>query len=285
MKLGAWKRVLEEPVTSLALGEPKVAALGADPWIFEGGAWKKIALPDRVRPATGERDDGRIFFGRDDKPRIMGVRHRAAGPSQLYLRFRNGRWAEERGEIAKLRDAPVQAMFGVLGHADPEVVCKVTDDCIIKRRTGWKMIRAGAASFRVELHGGVAWALLPDAVARLDDDRAWKRFAPPAGVTEPSGVWARGDELWIADAKAGVLHHLRAGAWTTEPTPAPSPRGMWGDAANDLWLATATGLCHFDGTRWSLVDGPTGALSEVYGRGGEVWAAGDAGVWMRAAEK
>lgn len=269
-------------MTSLALGEPRVAVLGPDPWIFEKGAWKKIALPDRIRPADGERHEGRIFFGRDDRPRIMGTRHRPTGPSQLYLRYRNERWNEERAEIAKLRDPPPQGMWGVLGHADPEVVCKVGDECIIKRRTGWKMMPAGSASPRVELHGGVAWAIHPDAVARLDGDSAWLPLRPPAPFVKPGGVWGTKDEVWVSSPTTDELHRFHGGAWTTIASPVAGPRGMWGSSPSDVWLAGAGGLAHFDGTSWSRVAGPKGPLAEVYGRDGEIWAAGESGVWVRA---
>ena len=281
VSLGAFVRSLAVPVRSLALGEPRVAALGDVPWMLENGVWKQLSIPERVRPKAGERDDGRIFFGRDDRPRIMGTRTRSDGAAQLYLRFRNGAFADERGEIAKLGHPPAAGMFGVLGHADPEVVCKIGDECIIKRRTGWKMIRAGSESPRIELHGGVAWALLADGVARLDDDRAWTTFRPREPLRDVGGAWGRGDEVWIAETGAARLHHLENGAWTTIDAPFPSPRGMAGASRDDLWLAGATGLAHFDGALWSRVEGPSGPLAEVYGRGSEIWAGGESGVWVR----
>ncbi len=283
MSLGVFRRELPEAVVSLALGETRSAALGEDAWLHEKGSWRRIAIPEKLRFRQGDGEGGRIFFGRDDRTRIMGTRMRDGKPSQLYLRHRNDQWREERNEIAKLRDPPPQGMWGVLGHADPEVVCKVGDECIIKRRSGWKMMPAGTTSPRVELHNGVAWALRPDAVERLEEDRRWVTVGAPAPFRDPGGVWALGDDLWVSEPTSGKLHHRRDNAWSSEASPVGAPRGFWGTARDDVWLAGATGLAHFDGKVWARVEGPTGPLQEVHGRGCEVVAAGPAGVWARRA--
>lgn len=276
---GAFTHEITVPIVSIAMGEPRVAALGAEPWILEKGSWTKLPYPDHIRATLREGAEGRIFFGRDDRPRVMGVRQHKGHAAQLYLRQRDGVWADASGEIGKLRDLPAQALFGVLGHADPEVVCKIDDDCIIKRRTGWKMLRAGSIRTRIDLQGGVAWAIYPDSVARLEDDKRWVTVGAPAPFRDPGGLWARGDEVWVSEPVSGRLFHLREGAWASEPAPFASPRGLWGPARDDIWLAGAGGLAHYDGSRWSIVAGPTGPLSEVDGRPGEVWAAGESGVW------
>lgn len=268
-------------MVSLALGETRAAALGDEVWLHEKGAWKKTAIPEKLRFRNGDGEGGRIFFGRDDRPRIMGARLRDGKPSQLYLRYRNDRWQAERNEIAKLRNPPPQAMWGLLGHLDPEVVCKVDDECIIKRRSGWKMMPSGSASPRVELHNGVAWLLRNGAVERLIDDRRWEVVGAPAPFKEPGGVWALGEDVWVSEPATGKLHHWQGGRWTSEVSPVEGPRGFWGAAGADVWLAGATGLAHFDGKSWARVEGPTGPLAEVYGRGSEIWAAGKGGVWVR----
>jgi hypothetical protein len=268
-------------VHSLALGEPRVAALGDDPFLFENGTFRKVALPAKLRPAAGQRDEGRIFFGRDDRMRIMGIRFRETGREQLYLRHRDGEWKIERNEIAKLRDPPPEGMWGVLGHADPEVVCKIGDECIIKRRTGWKMIPAGKTSPRVELHAGVAYALREDGVERLEGDKRWVPLGAPAPFKGPGGVSPIGDELWVSEPATGTLFHLRDGKWASEPSPVGAPHGLFAASRTDVWLAGDAGLAHYDGATWSRVAGPTGPLAEVQGREGEVWAAGQTGVWVR----
>jgi hypothetical protein len=281
VSLGSFTRELSVPVFSLALGEARAAALGEEAWLQEKGTWRKIPIPEKMRFSRDKREEGRIFFGRDDRPRIMGIRRREGKPSQLYLRYRNERWNEERNELAKLRDPPPQGLWGVLGHADPELVCKVGDDCIVKRRSGWKMMRAGEESPRVELHSGVAWALRAGSVERLEEDRRWVAVGAPAPFRDPGGVWALGEELWVSEPATGKLHRWSGGQWTSEPSPVGEPRGFWGTSREDVWLAGAGGLAHHDGKEWAQVEGPEGPLSEVYGRNQEVWAAGESGVWVR----
>ncbi len=283
VKLGVFTQVLAGRFASIAVGERRVAALGDEPVMLEGGRWSPRPLPARLRPRNGERDEARIFFGRDDLPRLLGTRLGPDGEAPIYLRFRDGAWREEHKEIGRLREAPLRGLFGVLGHADPEVVCKVGDICLIKRRTGWKNLPAGPARERIELSGGVAWALREGAVARLDGDATWTVMKPPGSAGAIGGVWSAGDEVWVSEPGSARLHHFHAGAWTDEPAPFADPRGFWGPSRADVWLAGGGGLAHYDGARWSRVEGPRGAVAEVAGRGAEVWAAGDAGVWMRAA--
>lgn len=278
--LGVFAHELSEPVVSLALGEQRAAALGEEPWLQEKGKWRKISFPERLRPESGAHD-ARIFFGRDDKPRIMGARRRDGQVAQLYLRYRFEKWIEERNEVAKLLEAPPQPLFGILGHADPEVACKVGSLCIIKRRTGWKTMPPGPGAPRVELHEGVPWALYPDAIARLDGDQRWLTVGAPAPFHAPGGVYAAGRELWVSEPAAGKLHHHDGQGWRSLSAPVSGPRGMWGTGPHDVWLAGDGGLVHFDGSSWKRVAGVEGPVAEVYGRGEEIWAAGGAGVWSR----
>jgi hypothetical protein len=278
--LGRCAREVQAPVVSLALGEARAAALSDEPWIHERGAWRRIPIPEKLRIHADRGDTARIFFGRDDRPRLMGTRRRDGAPSILYLRFRNDQWREEPNELAKLRNPPAQGLWGVLGHADPEVVCKIDDGCIIKRRSGWKQMPAGSLSPRVELHHGVAWALRAGHVERLDEDRRWTDIGAPAPFREPGGVWAQGDEVWVSEPATGRLHRWDGKSWSSEQAPVSEPRGFWGSSPRDLWLAGAEGLARHDGQRWSLVEGTAGPLQEVHGRGREVWAAGSAGVWV-----
>jgi hypothetical protein len=264
---------------SLAVGEKRVAAWGEDIALFDGAAWTSIPLPPKLRAKDGERDEVRIHFGRDDMPRLMGARLGPSGDAAIYLRYRGGAWKQDRKEIGSLLDAPTRGLFGVLGHADPEVVCKPGDRCIVKRRTGWKTIPAGPARERVELAGGSAWALREGAIARLDADATWTVVKVPGATGPIGGVWAAGDELWVSEPGAARLHHRKGGAWSTEPAPFASPRGLAGPSPDDVWVAGEAGLAHFDGARWSRVEGPRGPLAEVALRGREVWAAGESGVW------
>ena len=99
-------------------------------------------------------------------------------------------------------------------------------------------------------------------------DRARQSFNRPHAPLSPLSI-------------RGLLHRWSGGRWTSEPSPVEGPRGFWGTSREHLWLAGAGGLAHHDGSAWVRVEGPTGPLTEVHGRGDEVWAAGPVGVWVR----
>lgn len=279
--LGTFAHELDEPVVSLGIGDPKVAVLGVEPWLYTVGKWKKIAFPEKFKPAGGQPYNGRIFFGRDDRVRIMGTREKDGHAAQLYLRHRNDIWIEEKKEVAKLLDPPAQPLWGILGNADPEVACKLDDICIVKRRSGWKTMPAGPGTPRVDLFDGVAWAMHPDSVAKLEKDKRWITIGSPAPFKNATGFAASGDEVWVGEETNDKLHHFRNGVWTTEPSPVSGPRGMWATTREDVWLAGVGGLAHYDGKTWSRVNGPLGPLVEVQGRDADVWAVGKTGVWAR----
>jgi hypothetical protein len=288
--LGDFVNELAKPVFSLALGRPKVAALGSSGWLSTGGKWQELPFPEALSPGMAA-DGTRIFFGRDDLPRVMGARLEKGGgeatgtKEQVYLRFRQGRWLAEKHEVGRLLGKPKKALWGVLGHADPEVACKADDVCIIKRLTGWKTIPAGPGTPRVDLWDGVAWALAPDHVARLAGDATWDTVGASAPFTQAEGFCVVGTELWVSEPSMDKLHHHRDGVWSTTPAPTKEPRGLWASRPDDVWLAGREGLFHFDGTSWAHVRGPAGPLREVQGRvaENEIWAAGESGVWSRRA--
>ncbi len=95
--LDGLSQVVSEPVVSPGVDTQKgrVGALCADgkqSFMDAGQGWQAMSTPERLRPAEGERDEARIYFGRDNQPRIMGSRFGADGPRQLYLRFHRGVW-------------------------------------------------------------------------------------------------------------------------------------------------------------------------------------------------
>lgn len=276
--LGVFTHELDEAISSIALGEKRAAALGAEAWLADKDRLQKIALPATLRP-SGE-GTARIFFGRDDLPRIMGTRLHEGGAAQLYARYRGGRWIAEKSEVGRLLSPPAKSLWGVLGHADPEVACKHDDVCIIKRLTGWKTIPAGGGTPLVELFGGVAWALHPNHVAKLEQDTRWVDVGGAAPFQNATGLAVIGDDVWISEASADKLHRFVAGAWTTERSPVREPRGMWAFARDDLWLTSAEGLAHHDGKTWSLVQGVRAPVSEIRARGKEIWVGGRSGVWV-----
>jgi hypothetical protein len=269
-----FRRVLDARVHSLALGEaPRVAALGGDAWLDTGKGFAVMPKPPR---ATA---DVAIFFGRDNAPRLMGFERGDGGDLSVYLRWQKGGWQRGASEIGRLAGAK-GALYGVLGDADPEVVCKVGEVCIIKRRTGWTTIDAPPGRPHVVLSGSVPIAFDGSQVLRLEKD-GFRSLGEGLPFAHADALVALGDaELWVAERRDGALHHLSAGKWSRDASPISGPRALWASGAADVWLVGDGGVAHHDGQRWSRVEGVKGALEVVTGRSeSEVWLAGASGVW------
>ena len=260
-----------------------MAALADEPWVKDRGDWKRVPIPAAYRPGAGERDEARIFFGRDDRPRLMGTRRRAGGePDRIvYLRLKPEGWQPALYEIGRLGSPTVPGgMFGVLGHADPEVVCKVGDVCIIKRRTGWTTVDSGPAAAEVKLCGSDAWGLYPDALAQMTD-AGWQRLPGPVPWTRPTGFWAvDASDIWVSEAAAGKLFHYDGQVWSEHPSVIDRPCELWASASADVWLVGGGGSAHFDGSAWSRVTGLSGPLAQIEGTSKhDLWVGGGAGLW------
>jgi hypothetical protein len=278
-----FERELEVEVRSIGLGERRMAALADEPWVKDRGDWKRVPIPAAYRPGAGERDEARIFFGRDDRPRLMGTRRRAGGePDRIvYLRLKPEGWQPALYEIGRLGSPTLPGgMFGVLGHADPEVVCKVGDVCIIKRRTGWTTVDSGPGEAAVKLCGSEAWGLYPDALARMTD-AGWQRLPGSVPWRQPTGFWAVDEsDIWVSEASAGKLFHYDGQTWTEHVAVIAGPRELWASAADDLWLVGEGGSAHFDGHKWARVKGLPGPLTQIEGSSAsDVWVGGGAGLW------
>jgi hypothetical protein len=270
VELLAFERVLDAPVHSLALGGKgmRFAALGADAWLDK----KKL-------PAPASQTEGiQIYFGRDDQPRLMGFQ----GTDSVYLRWRGGGWQRGAAEIGKLGAGTRAPLFGVLGYDDPEVVCKVGEQCIIKRLTGWTTVDAPKGRPEVVLASKRAWAFEGASILQLDKDKeGFRPLAEKTTFTRASGLWAASaTDIWVSEASADALHRFDGKEWKREASPVAGPHALWATGPNDIWLAGDGGAAHFDGKSWSRVKGASDAVSEVTGRSAdEVWLAGKSGVW------
>lgn len=288
VKRGSWKRELEMPASSIGVGKRRVAVLTMDgeryasAFMREGDKWSDLKVPERMLASAGERDELRIWFGRDDRPRVMGTRYRPDGSGEMvYLRFK-GNWRDKAGEIGRLDSPPEAPLFGILGHDDPEVVCKLGDTCIIKRLTGWTMIPPPPEILRVELAGTGAVGIGRTTAWRLAKE-GWEPLsaAPVPWKSAPAGLWASADgPVWVAEPGRDLLHHWSGATWTSHPSPQNEPQALWGASPDDVWLAATEGPAHWDGARWSRLLEPTGAFEDVRGGfEGEIWLVGPAGVW------
>jgi hypothetical protein len=272
-----FERRLSVPVSSIALGEgSRIAVLGDVPYVGDANGLRPLPFPNALRAKPNERDEVRIFFGRDNEPRVMGARRSDAGESSVYFRHTSNGWKDGREEIGQLGGTTRGALWGVLGSADPELVCRVGSVCIIKRTSGWTTAPAGTAPRRVELLGGVLWGLDATGLANIDA-RGWVLAIPAPAWSEPRAFWASGKEAWVATDNA--LFHFRGDAWSQEPTPTSEPRAFWATGASSVWLVGKGGAAHFDGQAWRPLAIP-GPLSVIRGRSdAEVWVGGDVGLF------
>jgi len=274
----SFRRVETTPVVSLGVGKPpKVAFLGSgEALIGEGKGLSRVPVGD----APSAELSIEIFFGRDDQPRLMGTRRTpASGKAQAYYRrYKGGRFQPEPSELGPLAggDGP---LYGVLGHADPEVVCRPGLFCLVKRTTGWSRAPAHSVPVRVVLAGGTAWALHPDRIERLEKDR-WVPIVPERTFGDPSALFVDSDGApWVVESKSDAVTRLVKGGWETTASPVRGARAIWGSAPNDVWLVGASGAARFDGTSWRDVSGVPGPLSLIAFAPPSLWLAGPAGVF------
>lgn len=276
VKLLAFRRVLDAPVHSLALGmKGRVAALGTDAWLDEGKGLVKLPRPPAATP------DVQIYFGRDDQPRLMGYFPTPHERQGVYARWRKGAWERGASEIGKLGSVPMAPLFGVLGYDDPEVVCAPDKLCIVKRRTGWTMLSPPPGQPRVELCNGVAWAYDRAGVHRLHDKDGWRALDVKPTFSRAAHLWAIGDgDIWLAETEPSLVHHFDGEAWSAHTSPVAGPRVLWATSASDVWLAGDGGAAHYDGEIWSRVEGAPEKVRVVTGRSAsEVWLGGESGIW------
>jgi hypothetical protein len=164
----------------------------------------------------------------------------------------------------------------VLGSADPELVCRVNAQCIIKRVSGWTTASAGPVVRRVELIDGILWGLDPSGLANIDT-RGWSLSIPAPQWSEPRAFWVDAGEAWVATEHS--LVHYRDHAWLELASPISEPTALWGSRADSIWLVGKGGVAHFDGVHWRRLS-LEGAFSAVVGRqDGELWFGGETGLF------
>ncbi len=264
-------------VSSIALGDgSRIAVLADPPYVGDARGLHALPLPDSFQPKSDENAELRIFFGRDNEPRIMGTRRTSAGETPVYLRHTSAGWCDGRDEIGQLGSATRGGLWGVLGSADPELVCRAGAVCIIKRTSGWTLAPAGPASRTVELREGTLWGLDVDGIAAIDA-HGWSLVVPAPIWSRPEAFWAVAGEAWVA--ADGDLFHYQRGAWTSARAPISAPAAFWGSRPDSIWLVGKGGAAHFDGRVWRA-SSSVGSLRAVAGRSdAELWFGGDTGLF------
>lgn len=269
-----FERVLDAPVHGVGHGKAgRMAAIGDAVWLDEGGGFKQLPAPGM--PTR----DVQIFFGRDNKPRLMGYAGAGETAEGVYRRWRGGVWQRGADEIGKLGSGKAP-FFGVLGYADPEVVCRVGEVCLIKRLTGWKTATPPAGLPHVVLAHGQAWAFAKSALWRLQNDTQWQAFGGTLPFSEATALWATSDaDVWVAETD-GRMHRYDGSQWTSAAAVVKRPRALWAADKNNLWLVGDDGAARFDGTTWRRARGPVGPLVHASGLDADaVWLAGKSGLW------
>ena len=270
-------QVLSVPISAIALGEgTRIAVLADTPYVGDKRGLRPLPLPAMLQPKAGEVDELGIYFGRDNEPRIMGTRRGTQGERAVYLRHLASGWRDGREEIGQLGGAVPGGLWGVLGAADPELVCRAGVSCIIKRNSGWTTAPAGAVKRIVTLQDGVLWGLDSGGISGIDA-HGWTLAIQAPAWSDPRALWATRGEAWVGTTNE--LFHYREGKWTTLPSPVGSAMSFWGTRPDSVWVVGSAGAAHFDGQRFQPValDGP---LRVVRGRSdAELWFGGDKGLF------
>jgi len=274
-------QLLSVPVSAIALGEgTRIAVLADIPYVGDARGLRPLPLPATLRPKASEVDQLGIFFGRDNEPRIMGSRKGPQGERAVYLRHLSSGWRDGREEIGKLAGPAAGGLWGVLGSADPELVCRANESCIIKRNSGWTTAPAGAVPRIVTLQGGVLWGLDASGISGIDA-HGWKLAIPAPAWSEPRAFWATRGEAWVSTEQE--LFQYREGKWLTVPSPVGLVASFWGDRSDSLWIVGSAGAAHFDGQSFHPV-AIAGPLRVVRGRSeNELWFGGQAGLFRAIA--
>jgi hypothetical protein len=198
----------------------------------------------------------------------------------VYLRYRNGTFRPEPGELGPL-GAQRGALYGVLGFADPEVVCRPHELCLVKRTTGWGRVPAHEAPARIVLREGAVFALHADHLERLGD-HGWSTLEPARTFDHPLDAWLTSNgELWVTDRSVPGLSRLKSGQWEPITSPITEPRAVFGRAERSTFVVGKNGAAEFDGTRFHCVGGVPGPLHLALAVGDGTWLAGESGVYQR----
>lgn len=270
-----FERVLDKPCRALALDrEPYVAALGDDAvTVMDKRGTHEEPLPDALR---GPGLDVGVFFGRDYRVRIAGTAHTKTGDEVRYYRSLPGGLKPALDELGPLGARGGPGLLALLGTADPEIVCRTGQSCLIKTIQGWAKASAPAGLERVGLSLGSGWAIAGQSFFHLKKD--WQPLAALGPWKKAEDAFVRGEHVCVVERAASKLHHYDGSAWRSSAAPIAGPRSVWG-SADSMWIGGDGGAAHLAGDAFQKVGSVT-RVAQVLGRSSQdVWLCTDTGVY------
>ena len=270
-----FERLLDTPCRAMALDrEPYVAALGDDAvTVFDKRGRHEEKLPDSLR---GSGTSLGVFFGRDYRVRVAGTAHTSAGDEVRYYRSLPGGLRPALDELGPLGARGGPGLVALLGTADPEIVCRVGQSCLIKRVSGWAKASAPSGLERVGLSLGNGWAIAGTSFFTLEKDWAPVNAAGPWRKADDAFV--RGDHACVVEHDASRLHHFDGQAWHSSAAPITGPRSLWG-SEDALWVAGDGGAARLEASGFRKVDAPPN-VAQVLGRSSsDVWLCAASGLY------
>jgi hypothetical protein len=127
--------------------------------------------------------------------------------------------------------------------------------------------------------GDRAWAVGDGGAILHFNGTRWTGINNSPAKGQLSGIGGTSaDNIWIAGASDIV--HWDGFVWTrSDPPPKTRPTAVWASAPNDVWMVGLTDILHFDGVAWSVFPHPPlpGSANEV-GLSG-IWGSAANDVW------
>ncbi len=275
-------RLFDKPVDFFITGEKgRLGVIAREddqavPYRFQNGKWEKLPLPKPVAAASLHAG---IYFGRDNLPRLMGWRDDGGKLALVYLQHK-GKWEDAKSEIGGMAKLPATPLFGVLGEADPEAVCRLGDTCLMKRRSGWKQVASPElpAQAIVRAFNGDGYALYESGLFRQGE----KGFDPIGGAApwkKPRGFWIGADGGAIVAADAS-LYVRAAGAldWSSQPLDATDVLDVVGPADAPI-AVVASGVVRRGPAGLERIGEEGLSLDRVIAVDATVYVAGESGVF------
>lgn len=274
----AFRRELSADVLHIALDKPPHAAAltPASVFVHDRRGWREEPLPQPLRATLDP--PWSVFYGRDFRVRVVGARGAPTLAESVYLRSLPAGLKSAPGEIGALANTRRGRLIAVLGTADPEVVCREDQRCLIKRISGWTALEAPSALHAVAIDAGTAWAVAGKQLLR--GGQRWEAVGPEGTWQAPVSLLVLGEKAFVLEPLARRVHVLGSGGYAVVETPLAQPRAVWGARASAVWLVGEEGLARFDGSDWQRASGAPRGLRSVLGRSEhEVWVGGVDGLY------